>query len=83
MMKYLLVLALSFAGDAFAEDTYTQHDKFSNASTNWVTLTCSGFKTWQDCRTQARTICPSGFQIGDQLENILIQRREVSVACKS
>jgi hypothetical protein len=46
-------------------------------------IKCSGFLTWHDCRKEAIAICPSGFLITNQLENITIQRREVSVACKS
>ena len=50
---------------------------------DWTELTCSGFKNWHDCRTEARGICPNGFYTADSLENLLIQRRVVEVACKS
>jgi hypothetical protein len=49
----------------------------------WTELTCSGFSTWHECRQEARAICPNGFYTADHLENYTIQRREVSVACKS
>ncbi|MGB7815781.1 MAG: hypothetical protein WBL28_05470 [Methylotenera sp.] len=49
----------------------------------WTELTCSGFLTWNDCRQQARAICPRGFYTADYYENYLIQRRVVSVACKT
>ncbi len=49
----------------------------------WTELKCSGFLTWHECRQEARAICPNGFHMADQLENYTIQRREVSVACKS
>ena len=49
----------------------------------WTTLTCSGFSTWNECRKEALAICPKGFYISEQLENYTIQRREVSVACKT
>ena len=52
-------------------------------SHKWTELTCSGFLTWNECRQQARAICPNGFYSADYLENYTIQRREVSVACKS
>lgn len=48
----------------------------------WTELTCSGFLTWNECRQEARAICPNGFYVADQFENITIQRRVVSVACK-
>ena len=52
-------------------------------SSEWTTLTCSGFSTWNECRQEALAICPKGFYISEQLENYTIQRREVSVACKT
>ncbi len=48
----------------------------------WTELKCSGFLTWHECRQEARAICPNGYYVADYLENITIQRREVSVACK-
>jgi hypothetical protein len=52
------------------------------AKKEWLELTCSGFKTWHDCRQQAQLACPKGYYIADSLENLLIQRRVVSIACK-
>jgi|GEM_PF-844632 len=49
----------------------------------WTELKCSGFLTWNECRQEAQAICPNGFYIADYFENITIQRREVSIACKS
>jgi len=49
----------------------------------WTTLTCSGFLTWNECRQEARAICPNGFYTSNYLENYTIQRREISVACKT
>ncbi len=61
-----------------------QNSKIASLDSHeWTTLTCSGFSTWNECRQQARSICPNGFYTSDQLENYTIQRREVSVACKS
>ncbi len=52
-------------------------------SREWKDLTCSGIATWHNCRQQAQAICPRGFYTADSLENVLIQRRMVSVACKA
>ena len=49
----------------------------------WTELKCSGFLTWNECRQQARAVCPNGFYSADYFENYTIQRREVSIACKS
>ena len=51
-------------------------------SQQWTQLTCSGFLSWNQCRQQAQAMCPHGFYTADHLENWLIQRRVVSVACK-
>ena len=53
------------------------------AEKEWSELTCSGFKTWHDCRQQAMLACPNGYHVADSLENLLIQRRVVSIACKA
>jgi hypothetical protein len=52
-------------------------------SNEWTELTCSGFLTWNECRQEAQAMCPRGFYTADHLENWLIQRRVVSVACKA
>jgi hypothetical protein len=49
----------------------------------WTELKCSGFLTWHQCREEARALCPKGFYTADYFENYTIQRREVSVACKT
>lgn len=49
----------------------------------WTQLKCSGILTWTNCSQEALAICPNGFYTADEYENIYIQRREVSVACKS
>ncbi len=76
--KYTLILiAALLAGCA-------QNSKVASLESHeWTTLTCSGFSTWNECRQEARSICPNGFWMADQLENYTIQRREVSIACKS
>ncbi len=52
-------------------------------SQQWTELTCSGFLTWNECKQEAQAMCPRGFYTADHLENWLIQRRVVSVACKA
>jgi hypothetical protein len=78
MSKILLpVLLVIFSGCA----SKSQLAKID--SSQWTELKCSGFLTWNECRQEARAICPNGFYTADYLENYTIQRREVSVACKS
>lgn len=85
LYKLILVAGLQcIAFNALAQDSVMGNKTNAQQmqAKDWTTLTCSGFKTWNDCRTQAREICPSGFKTADPLENLLIQRREVSIACK-
>ena len=78
-MKKILTLVAIFLLVSCA-----QNPKYSNnQSHEWTELTCSGFLTWNDCRQEARTLCPHGFYIANSYENIRIQRREESVACKA
>lgn len=83
-MKYFLTLALLFSIPGWSQDANLHQASMSQSTLkHWQTLTCSGFKTWQDCRVQAKASCPNGYYTADALENILIQRREVSIACKA
>jgi len=77
-MKYLWIPALLLLAGCAHNTQYAKLD-----SAEWTALTCSGFSTWNECRREAQTICPNGFYTADHLENYSIQRREVSVACKS
>jgi hypothetical protein len=78
MFKFSLVLtsAMLLSGCA----AQTQLAKVNQSE--WTELTCSGFLTWNECRQAAQAKCPNGFYTADPIENWLIQRRVVSVACK-
>jgi hypothetical protein len=79
-LRKLRLMAIPF----FLLTSCAQNSKISSLdSQEWTTLTCSGFSTWNECRQQAQSKCPNGFYISNQLENYTIQRREVTVACKS
>jgi len=79
MNKIYLVILLALCVSACAPQT--QLAKIDQSE--WTELKCSGFLTWNECRQEARAICPHGFYTADYYENYNIQRREVSVACKS
>jgi len=76
-MKYIGMLALLFLLGCAHNTPYKKV-----AASEWTELTCSGFETWHDCITKAQEICPHGFYTANHLENLLIQRRVVEVACK-
>ena len=78
MKKLLALLSLVLASGCASQTQFAKID-----SHEWTELKCSGFLTWNECRQEARAICPNGFYSSDYLENYTIQRREVSIACKS
>jgi len=76
-MKYLWILALIVLSGCAHNTQYANLD-----SAQWTELTCSGIESWQNCRNEAQEICPQGFYTANHIENLLIQRRVVEVACK-
>ena len=78
MKKLLALILLALVSGCASQTQLAKID-----SNKWTELKCSGFLTWNECRQEARAICPKGFYTADYLENYIIQRREVSVACKS
>ena len=83
-MKNSLIYCLTITALALISSGCAQNPKYAQLeSYEWTTLTCSGFETWHECRQEARAICPNGFYTADYLENYTIQRREISVACKT
>jgi hypothetical protein len=83
MKKFLMSVSLVLVSGTLISGCASQTQLAKIDDHEWTELKCSGFLTWHECRQEARTICPNGFYIADQLENVTIQRREVSVACKS
>ena len=78
MKIFLVLISLILVSGCASQTQLAKID-----SHEWTDLKCSGFLTWNECRQEARAICPKGFYTADYLENYTIQRREVSVACKS
>lgn len=76
MKTFILCSVLLMTGCA----TQSQLAKIDDYA--WSEYTCSGFKTWNDCKQAALAVCPRGFYVKNQFENITIQRREFEVACK-
>ena len=76
--------AILFVASIILMSGCASHTQLAKLSTHeWTELTCSGFLTWNACRQEAQAMCPRGFYTADHLENWLIQRRVVSVACKA
>lgn len=83
-MKQLRVLQLILVSTLVLLSGCAHNNQLAKLESHeWTTLTCSGFLTWNECRKEARAICPNGFYTADYLENFTIQRREISVACKA
>ena len=78
MKKSLALISLVLMSGCASQSQLAKID-----SHEWTELKCSGFLTWNECRQEARAICPNGFYTLDYLENYTIQRREISIACKA
>ena len=48
----------------------------------WESVSCSGFKGWDACMRQALSSCAKGFDVRDQQENQVTQKRSMLFACK-
>lgn len=48
----------------------------------WVEISCSGFADWTQCHDKARQLCPGGYDVANQEENLVTQKRTMNVACK-
>lgn len=48
----------------------------------WMEISCSGFADWTKCHEKARRLCPGGYDLANQEENLVTQKRTMLVACK-
>lgn len=48
----------------------------------WITVTCSGFSGWEACKQQALNACRNGYDVANQEENQVTQKRSMQYACK-
>lgn len=48
----------------------------------WMEISCSGFADWTKCHDQARQLCPGGYDVANQEESLIAQRRTMLVACR-
>jgi len=77
MKRYIILIGFLISGCA----TQSQLAKLDEHA--WTEYTCSGIKSWNDCKQAALRACPEGFYIRNELENITIQRRVFETACKN
>lgn len=47
----------------------------------WMEVSCSGFADWTKCNEKARQLCPDGYDVANQEESLIAQRRTMQVAC--
>ena len=48
----------------------------------WMEISCSGFADWNKCHDNARQLCAGGYDVSNQEENLVTQKRTMLVACK-
>ena len=77
MKRYIVLVGFLISGCA----AHSQLAKINDYA--WTEYTCSGIKSWNDCKQAALSACPEGFYVRNELENITIQRRVFEAACKN
>ncbi len=77
-MKLYILLSVFLISGCAAQNQLAKVDEYA-----WTEYTCSGIKSWNDCKQEALNACPEGFYIKNELENLLIQRRVFETACKN
>lgn len=77
MKRYIVLVGFLISGCA-AQSQLAKINEYS-----WTEYTCSGIKSWNDCKQAALSACPEGFYVRNELENIAIQRRVFEAACKN
>lgn len=45
-------------------------------------VSCSGYKTWDDCHAAAAKTCPGGYEVIARDENLVAQGRTLRIQCK-
>lgn len=48
----------------------------------WVEVSCNGFADWTKCQEKARRLCPGGYDVANQEESLIAQKRSMMVACQ-
>lgn len=76
MKKMLLVLSLGIMAGCGMQNTKPTDGR------QWMELSCSGFADWTKCHEKARSLCPGGYEVANQEESAIAQRRTMQVACK-
>lgn len=77
MKAFLLIFLMLFLASCASTS------KIAALQANAATYKCSGILSWVNCQQQAAAVCGNGFVMLQEYENITIQRRELTVACKS
>ena len=71
LVSVLIALALSGCGPNTKPDSRT-----------WTTATCSGFAGWEVCNKKASESCPKGYDVANQEESQVAQKRTMQFSCK-
>ena len=48
---------------------------------HWMEISCSGFADWTKCYEKARQLCPGGYDVANQEESLIAQKRVMQIAC--
>ena len=48
----------------------------------WMEVSCSGFADWTKCHDKAHALCEGDYDVANQEESLIAQRRTMMVACQ-
>jgi hypothetical protein len=48
----------------------------------WVPLSCSAELQWDTCLSEAKALCPKGFDVANKKEDLTTQSRSMEISCK-
>lgn len=76
MKKCLIVIWLSMLASCGMQNTKPGDGR------QWMEVSCSGFANWTTCHEKARNLCPGGYDVSNQEESLIAQKRTMLVACQ-
>lgn len=74
-MKILAIVLVALS--LYGCDQITKPD-----TRTWESVSCSGFSGWVACKREASAACSKGYDIANQEENQVTQKRFMQYSCK-
>lgn len=83
MSRILWVMLANISLSACASGPFSANrDLDSSGKQTGQVVTCSGYKTWNDCNLAATKLCGGEYEVLAKEENIVMQARTIRFICK-